>query len=165
MQTEARLLADQLGNAIAERDANAVNAQETSQKLLKTTRENELLNKQLNDLGRQVQTLLKELGRKRDSTIPSDEELEADESTRPAENIEAVIENNLVLFRSIPALQEQNQKLLRIVRELGEKLEAEEKEYRDQMEAEQTAALQEAYAAIKELQQQLENNKKHKTKI
>lgn len=161
MQNEASLLATQLTQTLAERDANAASSAENAQKLAKTTRENELLNKQLNDLGRQVQALLKELGRRQDPSIPTDDELEADEGTRPAENIEDVITNNLVLFRSIPALQEQNQKLLKIVRELGEKMEAEEKEYREQLEAEQAAALQEAYAAIKELQQQLENNKKH----
>ncbi|KAG9308010.1 hypothetical protein JVU11DRAFT_2180 [Chiua virens] len=47
------------------------------------------------------------------------------------DNIGAVITNNLVLFRSIPSLQEQNQKLLKkkIVRELGAKMEAKEREY------------------------------------
>ena len=65
-----------------------------------------------------------------------------------------------MLFKSIPALQEQNQKLLKVVRELGSKMEMEEKEYREQLEAEQQVALQEAYAAVKELQDQLENQKK-----
>ena len=84
-----------------------------------------------------------------------------DESARRSKNVEAVVVNNVLLFRSISTLQDHNQKLLRTVRELGAKLEAEEKEYRDQVEAEQAVALQEAYAAIKELQQQLEKNKKH----
>lgn len=160
LQSEATLLASQLSQALSERDAHAAAAEENGQKLAKTTRENELLNQQLNDLGRQIQTLLQELGRRQDPTIPSDAELEADASIQPAENIEAVITNNLVLFKSIPTLQEQNQKLLKIVRELGSKMEAEEKEYREQLEAEQQVALQEAYAAVKELQDQLENQKK-----
>ena len=46
------------------------------------------------------------------------------------------------------------------MRELGAKMEAEEKEYREQLDAEQQIALQEAYAAVKELQDQLENQKK-----
>lgn len=160
MQSEATLLASQLAQAIAERDTNMTLAQENGQKLTKSVRENELLNKQLNDLGRQVQVLLKELGRRQDPLMPSDD-LEMGENGVPAENIEAVITNNLVLFRSIPALQEQNQKLLKIVRELGAKMEAEEKDYREQLEAEQAVALQEAYAAMKALQQQLEDNKRH----
>ncbi|KAH9056287.1 hypothetical protein EDB87DRAFT_1760306 [Lactarius vividus] len=53
--------------------------------------------------------------------LDPDEELEADEST-PADNIDQVITNHLVLFRSVPALQAQNQKLLGIVREMGAKI-------------------------------------------
>ena len=115
-----------------------------------------MLQKQLNDLGRQVQTLLKEIARRQDPTIPSDEELEADESTAPAENIDEVITNNLVLFRSLPALQAQNQKLLGIVREMGAKMEAEEREYREALEKEQGEAVREAHEAITALQEQLE---------
>ena len=127
-----------------------------SQRLSKTIRENESLQKQLNDLGRQVQTLLKEIARRQDPTIPSDEELEADESAGPADNIDEVITNHLVLFRSIPALQAQNQKLLGIVREMGAKMEAEEREYRETLEKEQGEAVREAHEAITALQEQLE---------
>jgi nucleoprotein TPR len=70
---------------------------------------------------------LKEIGRRDDVNIPSDEELE---NVEPADNVEAVITNHLVLFRSIDGLQEQNQKLLKIVRELGQKMEDEEKDYK-----------------------------------
>lgn len=68
------------------------------------------MQQQLEDLGRQLKTLLKELGRINDPTLPSEEELE---NIAPAENIDAVITNSLVLYRSIPQLQEQNQKLLK----------------------------------------------------
>lgn len=125
-----------------------------------------MLQKQLNDLGRQVQTLLKEITRRQDPTIPSDEELEADESTAPAENIDEVITNNLVLFRSLPALQAQNQKLLGIVREMGAKMEAEEREYRETLEKEQGEAVREAHEAITALQEQLETQRHaHDVKI
>ena len=160
MQSEATLLASQLAQALAERDSHAAAAEQNGQKLAKSTRENELLTRQLDDLARQVQGLLKELGRQQDPAIPSDEELEADPNTVPADNIDAVITNSLVLFRSLPHLQQQNQRLLKVVRELGKKLEDEEKDYREQLEAEQQVALQEAYSAVKELQDQLENHKK-----
>jgi nucleoprotein TPR len=78
----------------------------------------------------------------------------------PAEDIEAVITNNLVLFRSIGGMKEQNQKLLRIVRELGAKMEAEEKDYREAMEKEQGEVVREAHGAIQELAAQLERQKK-----
>ncbi len=146
----------QLADALSERDSSASHATEISQRLAKTIRENESLQKQLNDLGRQVQTLLKEIARRQDPTIPSDEELEADESTAPAGNIDEVITNNLVLFHSVPALQAQNQKLLGIVREMGAKMEAEEREYRETLEKEQGEAVREAHEAITALQEQLE---------
>jgi nucleoprotein TPR len=124
-------------------------------------RETELLQKQLNDLGRQVQRLLKELGRRDDPTIPPDEILDTLPALESAENIEGVISNNLVLFRSIDELQGQNQKLLRIVRELGAKLEAEEKDYREAMDKEQEEAIKEAHETIQELVAQLETQKKN----
>jgi nucleoprotein TPR len=69
--------------------------------------ENDLLQKQLNNLRWQVQGLLKEIARWQDPMIPSDEELEADKSTGPAESINEVITNHLVLFHSISMLQAQ----------------------------------------------------------
>lgn len=78
----------------------------------------------------------------------------------PAENIEAVITNNLVLFRSTAELQDQNQKLLKIVRELGAKMEAEEQDYRAAMEKEQGEAIREAHEAMKTLAMQLETQQK-----
>ncbi|KAL4250041.1 hypothetical protein ABKN59_004926 [Abortiporus biennis] len=160
LQEEASQLATQLSEAIAERDSTAKMARESEQKLGKSKQEIKLLNQQLDDLGRQIQTLMKELGRRQDPSIPPDEELEEDPSLKPAENIEEVITNNLVLFRSIPALQEQNQKLLKIVRELGAKMEAEEKEYRDELEKEQLEAISEAHEAIRRLQEEIDATKK-----
>ncbi|KAI0770118.1 hypothetical protein C8Q74DRAFT_1333063 [Fomes fomentarius] len=160
LQSEASQLANQLAQALSERDAFAAAAEENGQKLQKAIRENELEEKQLEDLSRQLRALMKELGRHHDPSIPSDEELEADPTTQPAENIEAVITNNLVLFRSIPQLQEQNQKLLKIVRELGDKLESEEKDYRETMEREQAEAIREAHEAMKRLEEKLETERR-----
>lgn len=106
-----------------------------------------------------MQHLLKEIGRRDDPTIPSDEDLEQI-AIPPAENIEAVITNNLVLFRSTGEMQEQNQKLLKIVRELGSKMEAEEQDYRAAMEKEQGEAVREAHEAIKTMAMQLETQQK-----
>lgn len=160
LQAEAGQLASQLSSALMDRDTNATLAQETSQRLKKTVRENELLESQLNDLGLQVRTLTKELARIQDPSIPSDEELEADPSTEPATNMEEVITNNLVRFRSIQGLQEQNQRLLKIVRDLGAKMEAEEKEYRENLQQEQAEAVLEAHQALQKMQEDLENQKK-----
>ncbi|TFK52180.1 hypothetical protein OE88DRAFT_1367940 [Heliocybe sulcata] len=160
LQSEAAQLAAQLAETIAERDQEASHAREASQKLSKTNKENELLQQQLDDLGRQVQHLLKDIARKEDPLLPDDRQLEQDQSTAPAENIEEVITNNLVLFRSIGALQQQNMRLLKITRELGQKLEAEERDYRATMEAEQHEAIREAHDAIQQLEAKLESQKR-----
>ncbi|KIK69701.1 hypothetical protein GYMLUDRAFT_151658 [Collybiopsis luxurians FD-317 M1] len=158
LQSEASQLASQLAQAISDRDVQFNVAQDNAQKLDKSSRENDLLQQQLEDLGLQVRTLLKEIGRRNDPNLPSEEELE---NVTPADNVNDVITNSLVLFRSIDGLQEQNQKLLKIVRELGQKMEQEEKEYQVKMEKEQEEAIREAHEAMEELAAQLDRQKKH----
>ncbi len=70
LQSEATLLANQLSQAIAERDAQTTAAQQNAQKLKTSIHENEVLATQLTDLGRQIQSLLKDLGRLQDPSIP-----------------------------------------------------------------------------------------------
>ncbi|KAH0586397.1 Nucleoprotein TPR [Termitomyces sp. J132] len=159
LKSEAAQLASQLAQAINDRDVQTNLASDNTQKLQKSIRENELLQKQLYDLGRQVQGLLREVSRRDDPTIPSDEDLDTMGIT-PAEDTEAVISNHLVLFRSVGGLQEQNQKLLKIVREMGRKMEAEERDYREAMEQEQAEAIKEAHAAIQDMATQLDMQKK-----
>ena len=92
------------------------------------------MEKQLADLGAQLKSVLKELGRLHEPTLPPDEDMQ---NVSPPQNIDQVITNSLVLYRSIPELQEQNQKLLRCIRELGERMEAEEKDYKEKLDQEQ----------------------------
>ncbi|TFK24987.1 hypothetical protein FA15DRAFT_384092 [Coprinopsis marcescibilis] len=156
---EASQLSAQLNQTLQERDAQAKLATETNQKLTKSTAENGLLQQQLSDLGRQIQTLLREIARRDDPTIPIDEELE-NVPLAQANDVNAIITNNLVLFRNIESLQQQNQRLLRITRELGEKMESEEREYKAAMEQEQGEAIREAHEAMLELGAQLEAQKR-----
>ena len=141
---------------MSEGEANINFAQEQTQKLAKSNNENTLLQKQLDDLGRQVQTLLRDIARRDDPTIPPDEELE---NVPAASDTESLITNHLVLFKSIDGLQQQNQRLLKIVRELGQAMENEEKEYREAMEKEQAEAIKEAHEAMQDLAAQLERQK------
>ena len=141
---------------MAEGEASSNFAQEQTQKLAKLNNENTLLQKQLDDLGRQVQTLLREIARRDDPTIPPDEDLE---NVEAALGTESLITNHLVSFKSIDGLQTQNQRLLKVVRELGQTMENEEKEYREAMEKEQTEAIKEAHDAMQELAAQLERQK------
>lgn len=156
-RAENAQLAAQLRDAIADRDAISTHMQESIQKYNRSQEENALLNQQLEDLGRQIKTLLKELGRAQDPTLPPDEELE---NFNPADDIETVITNNLVLYRSINELQEQNQRLLKVTRDLGARMEKEEKDYKDRLEMEQNEAIREAHDAIQELQAQLEQTQR-----
>ncbi|KAJ7079784.1 hypothetical protein B0H15DRAFT_496126 [Mycena belliarum] len=158
LQSEASHLTSQLSQALSDRDAQATIARENSQKLARSTRENDLLQQQLTDLGRQIQNLLREIGRRDDPSIPSDADIEMI-AAAPPETIDGVITNHLVLFQSIGQLQEQNQKLLKVVRELGDKMEGEERDYREAMEREQGEAVREAHEAMQELAEQLERQK------
>ncbi|KAG7445737.1 uncharacterized protein BT62DRAFT_176907 [Guyanagaster necrorhizus] len=161
LQTEAAQLASQLAQALSDRDVQVILVQENSQKLGKSQRENALLEKQRDDLGRQVQNLLREIGRRDDPTLPAEEDLAL---VQQESDVDVLITNNLVLFKSINGLQEQNQKLLAITRELAKKLEDEEKEYRAQMEQEQNEAVREAHAIIKHLEEKMENEKRSSDK-
>ncbi|EPQ51089.1 hypothetical protein GLOTRDRAFT_66309 [Gloeophyllum trabeum ATCC 11539] len=158
LRLEADELASQLAETIAERDAKAAQSEDSSQKLRKVVQENGLLQTQLKDLGDQVQNLLEVIARKEDPLLEAKTREKRD--TVPAANIEEVITDNLVLFDNIGALQEQNMKLLKITRELGQKLEDEERDYRAIMEQEQLEAIKEAHDAIQELQDQLDNQKR-----
>lgn len=150
-------LASQLTRAISERDNYSQHVLQLDQKLAKSAKENTLLQQQLVDLGRQVQTLLREIIRRDDPSLPADDELANMESSNA---VGSIIDNNLVLFRSISELQEQNVKLLAITRDLGKKLESDEREYKETLDQEQTEAIREAHDAIQMLQSRLEHQQK-----
>jgi hypothetical protein len=57
--------------------------------------------------------------------IPSDEELEADESAGPAESIDEVITNSLCSSVASQRCKHKNQKLLGVIHEMGAKMDAE----------------------------------------
>lgn len=160
LQIEAAQLGSQLSQALAERDAQQNSTQELGQKLEKSINENKLLQRQLDDLGLQVQNLLRQIARRDDPTIPPDEELEK----FPVEAITdaaTLVTDHLVLFKNTDDLQRQNVRLLKIVRDLGEKMETDEREYRETMEKEQAEAIREAHEAMQELAAQLEAQKQN----
>ncbi|KAI0245414.1 hypothetical protein BJV78DRAFT_1287910 [Lactifluus subvellereus] len=126
VQSEVAQLASQLTDALVGRDSSAFTATDISQRLMKMSCENG------------VQGLLKEIARRQDPTIPSDEELEADEGTAPTGSID------------------KNQKLFGIICKMGTKMEAGECRYRGALEKEQGEAVRGAHEAITALQEQLE---------
>lgn len=120
---------------------------------------------QLDDLGRQVQNLLREIGRRDDPTLPVDEDLENVDSVVLSDDVDSMITNNLVLFKLINGLQEQNMKLIKVVRELGARLENGEKEFRVGLERERAEAVQEAHEMLVELRSQLDRQEKSSAAI
>ncbi|KAL1742749.1 hypothetical protein HDZ31DRAFT_42546 [Schizophyllum fasciatum] len=154
VSNEAALLSSQLSQAIAERDALATSNRDNEQKLAKAVKEGALLEKNADDLGRQVRHLTRENARLRDPSLPHD--IDADNGMAPAESVDDVIANHLVLFDSVPALQAQNRRLLLLVRQLGARMEDAEREWREEAEREQLAAVREAHEAMTEMASQLE---------
>lgn len=116
-----------------------------------------MLQKQLADLGRQVQGLLREISIRDDPSLASVEYMEEDNANES--DADQVITSNLVLFKSLPHLQSQNQKLLRTARGLAAQWEQREAQYKADLAQEETEALQEAQIAINEMEEELNRQK------
>ncbi|KAL0871932.1 hypothetical protein ABMA27_004380 [Loxostege sticticalis] len=100
------------------------------------SRENAKLKGELADLGRQVCFLLKEIEHSRGGLLPNgDHDAHASNTTNSSEmSSSRIISKALVTFSDIQELQSNNQKLLRMVRELTEKQEEFER-HKEQFES------------------------------
>ncbi|NXG85536.1 TPR protein, partial [Stercorarius parasiticus] len=87
-------------------------------------RENQRLETQVKDLSQQIRVLLMELEEARGNHVIRDEEVSSADISSSSE----VISQHLVSYRNIEELQQQNQRLLVALRELGEAREKEEQE-------------------------------------
>ncbi|KAI4095947.1 MAG: hypothetical protein LQ344_001328 [Seirophora lacunosa] len=98
--------------------------------------ENELLRQQLRDLSAQIKILLFELDRREKGldSFSADQQLQLEQLARgemdstDATDTDRFIAAELVMFRSIAELQEQNAKMLKVTRDLGARMEREEAE-------------------------------------
>ncbi|NXQ91335.1 TPR protein, partial [Nyctibius grandis] len=120
--------------AVASLSAKLEQAMKEIQRLLEDTdkankhasvlaRENQRLEIQVKDLSQQIRVLLMELEEARGNHVIRDEVSSADISSSSE-----VISQHLVSYRNIEELQQQNQRLLVALRELGEAREKEEQE-------------------------------------
>jgi nucleoprotein TPR len=66
-----------------------------------------------------------------------------------------IISDRLTIFRNIVELQQQNQNLLRVTRQLGDKMERDEKEYQSKVENLESEALSKATEIIDQLRDEL----------
>ncbi|KAK9388494.1 hypothetical protein V1515DRAFT_597036 [Lipomyces mesembrius] len=123
-------------------------------------REVKIYRHQVHDLSRQVQQLLVELQSQISGAGPLSAADQAalrrmiadTSSTELQSDTEALISERLVTFKNSIELQQQNQNLLRVTRELGDRLEREEAETRRKMGDLEAAAIREKQAKIEELE-------------
>ena len=128
--------------------------------------ENELASRNLSDLGRQVRALTREIILRDDPSAA--DRLEDDGSFLPdpstaaqseADETQAIISAQLVTFSSLTDLIGQNQRLLRVTRELGSRMEEKEHELRSALEKNENAAVEEAAELIEQLNEDLRAEK------
>ncbi|XP_068096253.1 nucleoprotein TPR [Hyperolius riggenbachi] len=120
-------------------------------------RENQRLELQVKDLSQQTKVLLMELEEARGNHVQRDDDVSSANITSSSE----VITQHLVTYRNIEELQEQNQKLLVALRELGETKEREEQEASASEISELKKALENAHSEL----EQLRENRQHQLHV
>ncbi|XP_078498755.1 nucleoprotein TPR isoform X2 [Lissotriton helveticus] len=110
-------------------------------------RENQRLESQIKDLSKQIRVLLMELEEARGNHVLRDEEVTSTDISSSSE----VISQHLVTYRNIEELQQQNQRLLVALRELGEEKEKEEQETTSSKVTELQTELEKALSELQQL--------------
>ncbi|CAE6407335.1 unnamed protein product [Rhizoctonia solani] len=118
-------------------------------------REVNVLQTQLADLSRQIVVLTREVAIRDDPSLADEEFSVPDDMDEDVTATDELITSELVLFRSLPELQAQNARLLRMTRELGARL---EKEVANSSDGENlNAALREAGEVVERLEKEVES--------
>ena len=147
-----------LAKALDDKDNFARLAESQRSHVDQKTREAAALLQQLEDASQQMRNLTRRLAILEDPTI-----LDRSESNEngilqkdSVETANEYITNHLLTFRSVDELQSQNRKLLKIVRELGKKMEEEEEAVRDRVGRAENEAVEEAHELILRLKDEVE---------
>jgi nucleoprotein TPR len=162
---ETNQLTSQLAEALQERDHHIKRAKVSEDREKQTKLENEVLQSQLSDLGAQIRGLLRDQAVQQDPSLFSVEmdDVAANKSgdlDLNDDSANAIITSHLLLFKSLPELQRQNQKLLKTARMLATKWESREEEFRVELSKEESAALEEAKMAVDQIADELEGQKR-----
>ncbi|KAG8826812.1 hypothetical protein FRC19_007380 [Serendipita sp. 401] len=156
VSAEARQLAAQLSEAMEAHDAQARAAREANHALANKQKEIDILNRSQIDLSLQVRGLTYQLARAMDPSLPEDvEELIPERDSEDTSEMSDFVTSNLVLFRSLPHLQEQNKNLLKLTRSLTAQLEERDRKAASEEESEM---ITEARNVIESLQTQLQTS-------
>ncbi|OLL22033.1 Protein MLP1, partial [Neolecta irregularis DAH-3] len=145
----------------AERAAKALKIEAEDAK-----RESRLFQQQTRDLSRQVQHLLGELSNLGNSTplTPAEQDalrqiIESGEDWGSLSDVQLTITERLVVYRNIHELQNQNQQLLKVVRDLGSKMEEEEKRHEARLENLESEAVEKATQALEDMDTEIKRMK------
>ncbi|XP_046856770.1 nucleoprotein TPR-like isoform X3 [Xenia sp. Carnegie-2017] len=148
-------LTTKLENAMKEMENFSMETSEAVQKSEHLRRENERMKILTADLASQVKVLLKECEEARGSVVSTTSSMGLDELTQSYNEVSSsseVISKRLVTFRNIEELQEQNQRLLTVIRELSEEKEKEEQREKDnKIQIDMKRKLDEALQELEEL--------------
>lgn len=164
LSVEATELASQLAQALTDRDGSERRSKSLRLDVERLSTDNTILNQQLSDLGRQVRVLARALAVKENPSLGDANEGEEEEEAimRRAEQLgdtDSVVSAHLVTFSSINELQAQNQKLLKITRQMGRQLEQGEQDAIARRDDEENKAVAEAHELILQLKEEIESQR------
>lgn len=167
LTVEATQLSSSLAHALADRDAHSRQSESFRLDLERLSLDNTIMTAQLRDLGRQLRASMRSLAasefggiNERSGDAQADEEEEAIRKRAEESNdTDAVVSAHLVTFSTINELQIQNQKLLRITREMGAQMERAEEDALARRRGEENAAVGEAHEMILRLKDEVESQR------
>ena len=161
-------MAASLASTLTDRDDQALQLENYQLNLDRLQRDNTIVVAQLRDLGRQVRSLARAIAAKEIPGIetrskPNEDHDEEEEVIKKrateSNDTDAVVSAHLVTFSTINELQVQNQKLLRITREMGAQMESGEDAILSKRRGEENAAVQEAHELILRLKEEVESQR------
>jgi nucleoprotein TPR len=151
---QIELMSLQLSGAVREKREALTQLESIKTTCLSLESQQKLLEKEIEDRNRQLQAVLREqeiIKGVHPSTLLSEETLD-DSSLQGAD---AIISKRLVVYKNIEELQNQNHALLRSIRSLSAKMEAQEESTYAQADEARIAALNESTRLIEKLEEQV----------
>ncbi|XP_023662175.1 nucleoprotein TPR isoform X2 [Paramormyrops kingsleyae] len=151
MQKSVANLSAKLEQAMKEVHRLQKETDEANKRSSALERENQRFELQVTDLSQQIRVLLIELEEARGNHVVREH---ADISSADISSSSEVITQRLVTFRSVEELQQQNQRLLGALRDLGEAREKEEQEATTSRKTELEQSLEKAQRELEQLREQ-----------
>lgn len=149
LKADLNTLSQQLVQLSRSRDELEARGRTSEAERTNLQKANNLLQQQVCDLGRQIQTLLGEM-----EGVGEEKSTGLDHHDEQVVDAGQIIEERLLVFRNVQELQVRNQELLKVVRELSQQQETLELERLQKVEVEMRAALEANVAELADLREQ-----------